>query len=320
MFAKLDSRYVTWIRLGIYLAVATSAIALFSPFAGRQARAQAQGTDVAGPSSQAAPTGDPTAVAPERAGQSINLFKLVRSGGIFMIPIFGMSILVVTMTIERFLGLRTSRVLPDGLVTGLGKVAGSQGTFDPRKAYRICQQYPSAAANVVRVMLLKVGRPLTEIESAVQQASQREADKLYHNVRWLNLAASLSVMMGLIGTIQGMIIIFHQMQVMDPSADRASTLAGGIYTKLVCTFAGLSVAIPAAFLSHYFEGRIQGLFREIDELIFNLIPQLERFEGRLRFSRHIEVEGNGEPALEEPKVATPPAPPARPVASASATS
>ena len=128
------------------------------------------------------------------------------------------------------------------------------------------------------------------------QASQREADKLYSNVRWLNLAASLSTMLGLIGTIQGMIIAFHRLTSLDAAADRTSVLASGIYIALVTTFAGLAVAIPSLLVSHFFEGRILGLFRQIDELTFNLLPQLERYEGRVRFGRHAE---NGDSA-EEP--------------------
>jgi biopolymer transport protein ExbB len=216
-----------------------------------------------------------------------------------MIPILGMSIRAATMTIERFIGLRKERVLPEGLVTGLGSLGGSQGNFDPRKAYRFCQQFPSAAANVIRAMLLKVGRPISEIESTSTQASQREADKLYANVKWINMSAGVSTMLGLIGTIQGMIMAFHQMTVMEQGVDRTSILAGGIYTALVTTFAGLAVAIPCALFSHFFEGRIQSLFHQIDELVFSLLPQLERYEGRVRFSRQ-GVEDNGSVEEKQP--------------------
>ena len=170
--------------------------------------------------------------------------------------------------------------------------------FDPKKAYRLCQQFPSAAANVVRVMLLRVGRPLPEIESAVAQASQREADRLYSNVRWLNMAASLSTMLGLIGTIQGMIMAFHRLTVMEAAADRTTVLADGIYTALVTTFAGLFVAIPALLASHFFEGRILKMFHQIDELIFHLLPQLERYEGRVRFGRNGDAAAGEESHVE----------------------
>ena len=297
--SQFASKHAGLIRLGMYLAAAILGLNLLWALPSLQkASAQNVPADTGGPSSDPLPVGSseaPATTAPR--DKSINLLELTIAGGIFMIPIFGMSALAVTMTIERFLGLRRQKVLPEGLVTGLGQMAGNQGTFDPRKAYRICQQFPSVAANVVRAMLLRVGRPLPEIESAVTQATQREADRMYANVRWLNLSASLSTMLGLIGTIQGMIMAFHQMTTMDAAADRTSVLAAGIYTALVTTFAGLAVAIPAALFSHYFEGRIQTLFREIDEMIFNLLPQLERYEGRVRFSRQAG-EGNG--ATEEP--------------------
>jgi biopolymer transport protein ExbB len=202
------------------------------------------------------------------------------------------------MTIERILALRTQRVLPDGLVSGLGELSAGAGKFDPKKAYRLCQEYPSAAASVIRAMLLRVGRPLPEIESVVAQASQREADRLYSNVRWLNLAASLSTLLGLIGTIQGMIMAFHQLTMIDAAADRTSVLAAGIYTALVTTFAGLFVAIPSLLASHFFEGRIQKVFHQIDELALHLLPQLERYEGRVRFGPN----GDGEAAIEEPPI------------------
>jgi len=283
--SELNSNVAPALRLGMCFAAAIIAVAILWSLPGRQgAFAQTPKTIEA-----AAPDVDPV---PKHANpaagarsKSINIFALAVAGGIFMIPIAGMSILAVTMAIERSLALRTQRVLPDPLVSGLGELSTAAGKFDPRQAYRLCQQYPSAAANVVRAMLLRVGRPLPEIESAVTQASQREADKLYSNVRWLNLAASLSTMLGLIGTIQGMIMAFHQLTTIDASADRTTVLADGIYTALVTTFAGLFVAIPALLASHFFEGRILNVFHQIDELAFHLLPQLERYEGRVRFGR-----------------------------------
>ena len=303
MQSNLLTRHASLIRLGLYIASAFMAVALLWSLPDRnEARGQGSGAPAAdgGPSSAAAPTPADAATAPAATSapsgdQSINIFELAIAGGIFMIPIAALSVLAVAMGIERLLGLRAGRILPSGLVSGLGQLAGPQGTFDPRKAYRLCQQFPSAAANVIRVMLLKVGRPLPEIEAAVKEASQREADRLYANVRWLNLTASLSTMLGLIGTIQGMILAFHQMTVMGADANRVTVLAAGIYTALVTTFAGLAVAIPALFVSHCFEGWIQSYFRQIDELVFSLLPQLERYEGRVRFSR----QSDGEPAADE---------------------
>jgi len=223
----------------------------------------------------------PTVAEPAKpADASMRIWDLAVAGGIFMIPIAAMSILAVTVSLERMFALRRQRVFPSQLAKGLKDLARRPAGFDVREGRLLCDRYPSAAASVVSAMLARAGRPAAEIESAVAQTSQREAERLYANVRWLNLAASLSTMLGLIGTIQGMMMIFHKMQVTDPTADRAAMLAGGIYTKLVCTFAGLSVAIPAAFFSHLFEGHIQAYFREIEELVFVLLPHVERVEDR----------------------------------------
>jgi biopolymer transport protein ExbB len=278
---------VPYIRLGMHLIFAL-AMAALPPLA--QSLSAQQASETASPSAEPAPVGDdgPAERPPAPPDKSINIFSLYMQGGIFMIPITGMSILTGTMIIERFLGLRQQKVLPPELVTALGQLGSSPGTFDPRKAYRVCQQFPSAAASVVRAMLLKVGRPLPEVEHTVSEASDREADRLYRNVRWLNLSAAVTPLLGLLGTVQGMIIAFHMTATIDASQNRTEALATGIYTALVTTFAGLVVAIPAAMFSHYFEGRIQSLFHDIDELASSLLPQVERYEGRVRFGRGAE--------------------------------
>lgn len=304
----LPTRY----RLGLYFLSGMLLLTAFNTLQQQSPTLAQQPTEnEAGPSGTAAnpsatAAGDPAPVveSPTNNDGSINLIKLYFAGGIFMYPITALSILAATFVIERFLGLRQARVMPEEFVTALGQLGGSQGGFDPRKAYRLCQQYPSAAATVLRSMLLKIGRPLSEIEHTVKETADREATRLYANVRWINLTASMAPLLGLLGTVQGMIMAFHMMTVMDENANQAKTLAEGIYTALVTTFAGLVVAIPAAMFSHYFEGRIQTMFHEIDELVFSLLPQVERYEGRVRFSR----QGSDDMSSGEALAAPPPAP------------
>jgi len=158
--------------------------------------------------------------------------------------------------------------------------------------------------------LLKVGRPQAEVERAVAEASDREASRLYGNVRWLNLAAAVAPLMGLFGTVWGMIWAFFRTTQLQAGQNKADFLAEGIYVALVTTLGGLAVAIPAAIFSHYFEGRIQSLFYSIDELLFNLMPQIERYEGRLRMNRQTLSEGFEE--AEPPATAAKPPPAAAP--------
>lgn len=304
-----------------HLAVALLVTAAFAGLC-CEARAQQAEQEVAGPSGAgtepaadrtadaaddaAAEPGTAASMAPSRV-QGISFFRLLVAGGWFMVPIAFMSLLGVVFAIERGLALRRSRLVPEGLVSQLGQLSGGQTGFDPRQAYRICQQFPCAASAVIRAMLVKIGRPHSEIEHAVAEASDREADRAFANVRWLNLCAGVTPLMGLIGTVWGMIVAFHQTTLLAPGQDRATQLAEGIYIALVTTLGGLMVAIPASILAHFFETRIINMFHEIDELMFNLMPLVERFEGRVRFGPKQAEQADAPPAADEAQSGPPPA-------------
>ncbi len=255
-------------------------------------------------------------------GLRVNLLNLLLLGGWLMWPIVAVSVVVVMFTLERGLALRRGRVIPSSLVGALGGLTDGPREFDPRVAYQICQKYPSVAARVIRTMLQKVGRPHSEVELAVTQANEREAARLYANVRTLNLAAGVSPLLGLLGTVWGMIQAFFTTANLPGGESRAEFLAEGIYVALVTTFAGLCVAIPALIMSHLYEGRIQRLFRDIDELLATLLPHVEQFEGKLRGNRPLapgererkprSESGPPRPPKREPGRASPAGRPARP--------
>lgn len=243
--------------------------------ADQKAAAALAAPESAADSAQASPT-------PQQEVPRINVLDLAFRGGVLMIPITLMSVLTVIFGLERALGLRRRKIVPSQLIRGLGFTLEEKRGFDPRAIYRLAQRHPSAAANVLKAMLLKIGRPLPEVEQSMRDATEREADRLYGNVRFLTLSAAVTPLLGLLGTVQGMIQAFFVTSHLPTGADRAEMLAQGIYTALVTTFAGLCVAIPASVLAHYFEGRIQKLLRELNESLLGLLPQLESFEGRLR--------------------------------------
>ena len=113
------------------------------------------------------------------------------------------------------------------------------------------------------------------------------------NVRWLNMAMSTAPMLGLLGTVQGMIIVFMGVSNLPVGANKAAYMAEGIYLKLICTFAGLIVAIPAAVLSYLFEARIQWLLGDVEDLVLELLPRMKRFESQRRqngATEHSETE------------------------------
>lgn len=286
------------------------AVALSLPLA-HAARAQESPSDDRAEAVLGGPTDAEVAEAARSADvPSVQLLDLLAKGGWLMAPIVLMSLVVVAIGIERALGLRESRILPKKLVTELGRLAESS-VFDPRQAYQLCQRHPSSAARVIRAMLLKVGRPHAEVESAVAAACQAESDALYSNVRTLNLAASVTPLLGLLGTVWGMIQAFFVTANLPEASNKGEALAQGIYVALVTTFAGLAVAIPAAVLAHYFEGRILRLLRQVENLAASLLPQVERYEGKLRLDKQ-RLEAEGQPTGERTQVTATRAPSTRP--------
>ncbi len=97
-----------------------------------------------------------------------------------------------------------------------------------------------------------------------------------------------------------MILAFYTTTNLPASANKSISLSEGIYIALVTTFAGLCVAIPAAVLAHIFEGRIQKLLRELDETLLGLMPQLERFEGRMRSTGNRSAQATPEVKADKP--------------------
>jgi biopolymer transport protein ExbB len=216
---------------------------------------------------------------------AMNLWELTLKGGPLMIPIGMFSVLVVALGIERTIALRRRNILPRLLIQGLKSASRPDRGIDPQEAYQLCLEFPSNAANVIRAMLLKANRPHVEIREAVNEASQREVDRLTGPVRWLTLSASVAPMLGLLGTVQGMIQAFFITAHLPPGANKAVYLASSIYVALVTTFGGLSVAIPAAMLAHLFNGRVLKLFHELDQVLLVLESQLRRFQRHRRSSR-----------------------------------
>ncbi len=226
---------------------------------------------------------EPEPEAAEATGSGIDLYSLFLRGGLFMVPIAVMSMLVVSLAVERMLAFRKNKMIPKRLRSLLSKLVDDPD-FDPEAAFQACQNYPSASANVIRSMLLRTGQPLGDIERTASEAVQREADHYAGPIRWLNLAAAATPLMGLLGTVWGMIVAFHQSSTLTAGQSRSEQLSEGIYTALVTTLAGLIVAIPAAIFAQYLENRIAKLFHQIELLAFEGAPSLQRFVGKRQLS------------------------------------
>lgn len=220
--------------------------------------------------------------------QMPSLWDLAVQGGWFMIPIGIASIVTMVFTLERLVGLRKARILPRDLIRVLRTMA-AEASVTPTRLYEACQLRRSPLSNAVKAAVLKVGRPQTEVEKSVEDAVEREVAAMTRNLRPINVVASISPLIGLLGTVQGMIMAFMVTSTTTSTGTaKAQELAHGIYTALVTTFAGLLVAVVSVVLANYLEGRIERMLRQMEAIFLDLLPHLERFEGRVRTT---EVQG-----------------------------
>lgn len=194
---------------------------------------------------------------PARAERRETVLSLAVKGGWLMIPIGIASVVVLTWTIERLVSLRSSRVFSPGLLEKVFEVLPARGQAvreDVAKAARLCDEEGTLVARVVRTGVEKIHRDETHAQAFLEESVAKEVHLLKRSLRVFEICASVAPLLGLLGTIFGMISCFERAAVAD-TASRADTLASGIYMALVTTAAGLCVAIPALLVHHYFLGR-----------------------------------------------------------------
>ncbi len=190
------------------------------------------------------------------------------AGGYLMIPIGLCSILLVAFLIERLISTRRSRVLPSPFVTAVQELTRN-GAGGAGRAGAICDAHPSAAARIVRVAADTIRRPRDELEDAVNVAARREVFFLRRYTRLFVVIASVAPLLGLLGTVTGMIQAFREVAIQGLGSGQA--LAPGIYQALITTAAGLLVAIPAMIAYHWIMSRVDNYTHAIDNLVVDFV-------------------------------------------------
>ena len=238
------------------LAILTAAVLLAQPFAARAAGDVPVGleTQEAAAQMSAADTSIPTR----------DLWSIIRSGGPLMIPIAICSFLLLTFVFERTVSLRRRRIIPKPFVSRFIEQLDN-GELDRDKALVLCEENGSPVSHVFAGAARKWGRAAVEVEQAVIDSGERAANGLRRNLRVLNGLATVSPLLGMLGTVVGMIRAFNSIATSD-TLGRPELLAAGISEALLTTAAGLSVAIPALICYMYFVSRVDKLIMEIDSL------------------------------------------------------
>ncbi len=222
------------------------------------------------PSDPASIGGDP-ALPPEHTGgiQVGNVVSIIREGGILMYPIIACSLVLMVFVFERLLYLRRARIIPRPFVRGVIEQLEQQ-QLSREEALALCEENGSPIAELFTATLKKWNRPAVEVEQAIMDAGERVTSQLKKYLRLFNAISNLSPLLGLLGTVLGMIEAFNSIAQAD-AMGRPELLAHGIGAALLTTAAGLCVAIPAYAAYAFFLGRADRLILEMDALAQNVV-------------------------------------------------
>jgi len=219
------------------------------------------------------PAADPPADA-EREGliPTGNLLSTIRDGGILMVPLIGCSFLLAAFGFERLVSLRWNRVVPKLFVSRFIEQIQA-GALSRGEALDACEENGSPAARVFAAAVRRWGRPAVEIEQAALDACEREVNHLRRYRRVFNGIATVGPLLGLLGTVFGLIRSFNDVAGAG-AMGRPDLLARGFGEALITTAMGLLVAIPAMVLHWVFTSRVDRLAMRLDETCQQVIDEI----------------------------------------------
>lgn|GEM_PF-205080 len=201
-----------------------------------------------------------------------SVWDFVVKGGPMMIPIIGCSLIALAVFVERVISLRRANVIPPDFLPGLRNALKDD---DPSrsKARKYCRDDASPVANILLAGIKKLGRSLELVERHIQQAGEREVIKLRKYLRLFIVIAAIAPLMGLLGTILGMIKAFQTVAVSGDALGKTELLATGIYEAMITTAAGLLLAIPVLVAYHWISARVEHLVIEMDQMSVDFIDR-----------------------------------------------
>ena len=140
----------------------------------------------------------------------------------------------------------------------------------------MCEEYTSPIASILKAGVTRAGRPLPEAEKAMEDAAAREMAAMRSRNRALSVVGSVAPLVGLLGTVVGMIFAFRVSS--QAGLGKAELLAEGIYMALITTAAGLTIAIPSMLCAAWFNATADKFMRDIDEALLETMPTFTRME------------------------------------------
>lgn len=190
-------------------------------------------------------------------------------GYVFLGSFLVASVIAVWFAIERIVVLRRGRVIPRPFVERFLQHL-EQGKLDREQALRLCEENGSPVAAVFAHGIRKWGKPSVEVEQAIIDGGERQVSQLRKHLRVLNGVATVTPLLGLLGTVIGMIAAFNRIASTN-AMGKPEELAVGIALALLTTAAGLMIAIPSLIVYMYLAGRVDALVMDMDQLAQNVV-------------------------------------------------
>jgi len=198
------------------------------------------------------------------------LDNIKAAGGVGVI-ILGLSIAGLSLIITFAMQIRRDVMVPPDL---LGHIEGLFEEEDYDAALEVVEGQPSFLSSVLAAGLPRIDRPYHDIEIAMEEAGDQESSRLHQKIGYLSLIASIAPMLGLLGTVLGMVDAFNTIAAAKTSPKPAE-LADGISKALMTTMMGLSVAIPMSVAYFIFRNRVNNAIVEVSNIATEL---MERFD------------------------------------------
>lgn len=209
-------------------------------------------------------------------GEAISLWSTIKAGGVIGFIIIFMSVAAVSLVVLNFISIRRSRFVPEVLCDEL---ANTVRAGDYKRAGKICEEDDSFLSEVVSAGLEHVEAMFGffEMQNAMQEAAERKVSQIGRKLDYLRFIGATAPMMGLLGTVTGMIRSFNEIAVTGGAA-RAPELAAGISEALITTCLGLIVAIPTMFFVTFFRNRVDSCVAETELAIEKIMHPLRKRE------------------------------------------
>jgi biopolymer transport protein ExbB len=211
-----------------------------------------------------------TAFAQDEAAANNSLGNIIMGGGPIGWAIIILSVISLALAIEHFVTIRRDKLVPPELIDEIEALFEEE---EYQEALELCESEPNFLTNILSAGLPKINAGFEAMEKSMDEVAEEEAIKLHQKVGWLSLIGNIAPMMGLFGTVYGMISAFNEITRLG-QAVQPSDLSKGISTALITTLFGLFVAMPSLFFFFIFRNKVIKVSLEITAIADDLV---ERF-------------------------------------------